>query len=398
MGSVVPEAGGTEAGGAAGAQRRFRAVFMRGGTSKGLFFGAGVLPDDPAERDRVLIRAIGGGDPYGSEIDGLGGATSSTSKAVIVSPSDRAGYDVDYLFAQVGITAAAVDWTGSCGNLAAAVGPFAIEEGLVAATGSLTSVRIWQQNTSKAIVAHVPTQDGRVVTHGDFRIDGVPYPAAKIRLDFVDPGGSMTGRLLPSGNVVDELEVPGVGSVTATLIDAANPCVFVAASDLGCTGTELPSQLNGDGKVLARFEAIRTSAAVAMGLAASVEEATRHHPANPKVAMVTAPCSHRAAGGRRIGQTDVELVVRMLSMGRVHHALPGTGGVAVAIATLVPGTVPFRAAAKPAEGLVRIGHSSGVILVSADVGYAGDGWVARRATVWRSARRLMEGSVLVPAG
>jgi 2-methylaconitate cis-trans-isomerase PrpF len=198
------------------AQRRFRAAFMRGGTSKGLFFGAGVLPDDPAERDRVLIRAIGGGDPYGSEIDGLGGATSSTSKAVIVSPSDRAGYDVDYLFAQVGITAVAVDWTGSCGNLAAAVGPFAIEEGMVPAAGGLTTVRIWQQNTSKAIVAHVPTQAGRVVTEGDFRIDGVPYPAAKIRLDFVDPGGSMTGRLLPSGNVVDELEVPGVGSVTAT--------------------------------------------------------------------------------------------------------------------------------------------------------------------------------------
>lgn len=386
----------SEAGGSA--QRRFRAAFMRGGTSKGLFFGAGVLPDDPAERDRVLIRAIGGGDPYGSEIDGLGGATSSTSKAVIVSPSDRAGYDVDYLFAQVGITAAAVDWTGSCGNLAAAVGPFAIEEGMVPAAGGLTTVRIWQQNTSKEIVAHVPTQAGRVVTEGDFRIDGVPYPAAKIRLDFVDPGGSMTGRLLPSGNVVDELEVRGVGSVTATLIDAANPCVLVAASDLGCTGTELPSQLNGDGEVLARFEAIRASAAVAMGLAASVEEATRDHPANPKVAMVAAPCSHRAAGGRQIGQTDVELVVRMLSMGRVHHALPGTGGVAVAVATLVPDTVPFRAAAKPAEGLVRIGHSSGVISVSADVGRARDGWVARRATVWRSARRLMEGSVLVPAG
>ena len=235
----------SEAGGSA--QRRFRAAFMRGGTSKGLFFGAGVLPDDPAERDRVLIRAIGGGDPYGSEIDGLGGATSSTSKAVIVSPSDRAGYDVDYLFAQVGITAAAVDWTGSCGNLAAAVGPFAIEEGMVPAAGGLTTVRIWQQNTSKAIVAHVPTQAGRVVTEGDFRIDGVPYPAAKIRLDFVDPGGSMTGRLLPSGNVVDELEVRGVGSVTATLIDAANPCVLVVgvASDPDAPGPSCQASSTG---------------------------------------------------------------------------------------------------------------------------------------------------------
>ena len=245
-------------------------------------------------------------------------------------------------------------------------------------------------------MAHVPTADGRVVTEGNFRIDGVPYSAAKIRLDFIDPGGSMTGQLLPSGDVVDELTVPGVGSYMATLIDAANPCVFVAAADLGFTGVELPNQLNADSQALARLEAIRASAAVAMGLAANTGEATRDYPANPKLAMVSPPSAHHAAGGRRIERSDVELVVRMLSMGRVHHALPGTGGVALAIAALIPGTVPYQVAAKPADGLVRIGHSSGVISVAADIENISGEWVASRATVWRSARRLMEGSVLVP--
>jgi 2-methylaconitate isomerase len=377
-------------------QRRYRAVFMRGGTSKGLFFQGGVLPEDRAERDRVLLRALGGGDPYGSQIDGLGGATSSTSKAVIVSASDRADSDVDYLFAQVGITTASVDWTGSCGNLAAAVGPFAIDEGLVCATGDVTTVRIWQENTGKAIVAYVPTEDGRAVTEGDFRIDGIPYPGAQIRLDFLDPGGSATGRLLPTGTVTDELTVPGVGKVQATLIDAANPCVFVAAADLGFTGLELPSQVNVDAAALARLEAVRASAAVVMGLAESAEDATRHHPANPKLAMVAAPARYTAAGGRLVEPSDTDLVVRMLSMGRVHHALPGTGGVAVAVAALIPGTVPFQAASPPADGTVRIGHSSGTISLAAEVENSRDGWVAKRATAWRSARRLMEGVVLVP--
>jgi probable AcnD-accessory protein PrpF len=378
-------------------QCHLRAALVRGGTSKGLFFREGVLPDDPVERDRVLIRAIGGGDPYGSEIDGVGGATSSTSKAVIVSPSNRPGFDVDYLFAQVGVAEAAVDWTGSCGNLAAAVGPFAIDEGLVAAVGDLTTVKIWQQNTSKEIVAHVPTKDGSVVTYGDFFIDGVGYPAAKIRLDFMQPGGSLTGRLLPSGNVVDELEVNGVGAIKATLLDAGTPCVFIAAADLGFTGTEVPSELNADGEALARLEAIRAGAAVAMGLAQSVEEATRDHPANPKVAIVASPSAHTTNAGRVIEASEIDLVVRMLSMGRVHHALPGTGGVATAVAALIPGTVPFTAAAEPRRELVRVGHSSGVISVEADIEMADDGWVARRATLWRSARRLMEGSVLVPS-
>jgi 2-methylaconitate cis-trans-isomerase PrpF len=372
-------------------------VFFRGGTSKGLFFREGVIPADPDERDRVLLRALGGGDVYGSEIDGLGGGTSSTSKAVIVSPSARDGFDVDYLFAQVSVTTATVDWTGSCGNLAAAVGPFAIDEGLVAATGDLTRVRIWQQNTSKEILAHVPTSGGAVLSDGDFNLDGIPYPAAKIRLDFVDPGGSMTGRLLPSGNVVDELDVPGSGVVTVTMIDAGNPCVFVAAAAVGLSGVELPNEVNSDAATLARLESIRASAAVAMGLAPRADVATREYPANPKVAVTSPPRSHTVSGGRSVDSSEIDLVVRMLSMGRVHHALPATGSTAAALAALIPGTVPNRVARAPqAGGLVRIGHSSGVIPLEAELVDADGVWDARRVTVWRSARRLMEGSVLVP--
>jgi 2-methylaconitate isomerase len=381
-----------------GVQWRFPAVFMRGGTSKGLFFRGGVLPDDPAERDRVLIRALGAGDPYGTEIDGLGGATSSTSKAVIVSRSARPRFDVDYLFAQVSVASPTVDWAASCGNLAAAVGPFAIQEGLASASGELTRVRIWQQNTAKEIVAHVPTLEGGTLPEGDFLIDGVPYPAARIRLDFIDPGGSVTGRLLPTGRPADELAVPGIGTVPATLIDASNPCVFVPASALGFGGTELPGQINADPAALGRLEAVRAEAAVLMGLAASPEEATARHRANPKVALVSPPTGYTASSGRSVGQSDVDVVVRMLSMGRVHHAVPGTGGIALAVAVRIPGTTPSLAAAGRTGDVVRIGHSSGVLPVAAEVERPEGEWEVHRATVWRSARRLMEGTVLVPAG
>lgn len=377
--------------------RRLPAVFLRGGTSKGLFFREGVLPADPAERDRVLLRALGGGDAFGSEIDGIGGATSSTSKAVVVSPSRHIGFDVDYLFAQVGVTTPTVDWSGSCGNLASAVGPFAIDEGLVTGTGDLTRVRIWQQNTSKEIIAHVPTSDGRVVTEGDFYLDGVPYPAAKIRLDFMDPGGSMTGRLLPTGNIVDAINVAGTGVVRATMLDAGSPCVFVSAYELGFTGVELPSVLNADAEALRRLEAVRAEAAVAMGIARSAEEASRDHKANPKVAIVSSPRAHTASGGRAIDSSDVDLVARMVSMGRVHHALPATGSTALALATLIPGTVPNEIAVHGTSECVRIGHSSGIIPVEAELNGTGGNWNAKRVTVWRSARRLMEGVVLVPA-
>jgi len=383
---------------AGGGQWRFPAVFMRGGTSMGLFFRGGVLPADPAERERVLIRALGAGDPYGTEIDGLGGATSSTSKAVIVSRSARPGFDVDYLFAQVNVASPTVDWAASCGNLAAAVGPFAIQEGMASTSGELTRVRIWQQNTAKEIVSHVPTSDGDVLSEGDFLIDGVPYPAARIRLDFIDPGGSVTGRLLPTGRPADELAVPGVGTVPATLIDASNPCVFVPAAALGFDGTELPGQINADPAALARLEAVRAEAAVLMGLAASAEEATARHPANPKIALVSSPSLYTASSGHSVGQTDIDIVVRMMSMGRLHHAVPGTGGIALAVAALIPGTTPSQAATAQEGDIVRIGHSSGVLPVAAEVGRPAGQWEVSRATVWRSARRLMEGTVLVPAG
>jgi 2-methylaconitate isomerase len=304
---------------------------------------------------------------------------------------------VDYLFAQVGVTTPTVDWSGSCGNLASAVGPFAIDEGLVTATGDLTTVRIWQQNTAKEIIAHVPTCDGRVVTEGDFYLDGVPYPAAKIRLDFIDPGGSMTGRLLPTGHVVDAIDVKGIGEVRGTMLDAGNPCVFVAAPDLGLSGVELRSALNADADVLHRFEAVRAEAAVAMGLAASAAEASSDHQANPKMAIVCPPRAHTVSGGRIIDASEVDLVTRMVSMGRVHHAMPATGSTALALATLIPGTVPHEVAGHPAGGLVRIGHSSGIISVEAELEGTGVDWNAKRVTVWRSARRLMEGLVVVPA-
>ena len=268
-----------------GQQLRLPAVFMRGGTSKGLFFQGDVLPGEAAERDRILTRALGGGDPFRRQIDGLGGATSSTSKAVVVSRSTRPGFDVDYLFAQVGVESAQVDWQGSCGNLAAAVGPFAIEEGLVAALEGETLVRIWQVNTGRGIVAHVPTSGGHPRVEGAFRLDGVPHPGAEIRLDFMDPGGGLCGRLLPTGAVTDRLDVPGMGSVEVTLVDAGNPCVFVAAAAVERAGTELPDAINADPKALERLEAIRSAGAVMMGLAESARQATAERPSVPKVAI-----------------------------------------------------------------------------------------------------------------
>ena len=376
-------------------QLRLPAAFVRGGTSKGIFFTGGVLPEDPQERDRVLVRALGAGDPYRSEIDGLGGATSSTSKAVVVSRSARPGYDVDYLFAQVEVGVPQVDWRGSCGNLASAVGPFAIDEGLVPATGDSTVVRIWQVNTSKEIVAHVPTADGHAVVDGDFFIDGVPYPGAKIRLDFIDPGGSITLALLPTGNVVDDLDVPGVGRIRATLLDAGNAFVFVHAADLGFRGTESPEEVNGDRAALARLEAVRAAAGVAMGIAPTAEAMTRDEPAAPKIAFVAAPAAYRTPTGRAVDAGEIDLVVRMISMGRLHHALPGTGGVGIGLAAQLPGTLPHAVSRRP-EGLLRIGHTSGVIPVEAILERSGESWVAKRATVWRTARRLMDGAVLVP--
>ena len=383
-------------------QLRFPAAYMRGGTSKGLFFQGAVLPGEQAERDRVLVRALGGGDPYRKQIDGLGGATSSTSKAVVVSRSGRPGFDVDYLFAQVGVETAVVDWRGSCGNLAAAVGPFAIEEGLVVATDPLTTVRIWQVNTGTEIVAHVPSRDGMPLVAGGFRIDGIPHPGAEIRLDFIEPGGGICGRLLPSGNPVDRLAVDGLGSVDATLLDAGNPCVFVAAEALGLRGSELPDAINSDPGLLNRLEAVRSAGAVAMGLAASAAEATVERPAVPKLALLARPEGYPTTAGGLIEAGDFDVLVRMVSMGRIHHTIPGTGAVALAACCALPASVAAGLIGPAsARGRIRLGHPAGVVEVEAELVPDPDpdsgGWRARRVSLGRTARRLMEGWVLVPS-
>ena len=379
-------------------QIRIPAALMRGGTSKGLFFRGETLPADPERRDRILLRAIGSPDPYRKQIDGLGGATSSTSKVVIVSRSTRPDCHVDYLFGAVAIDAPVIDWSGSCGNLVAGVGPFAIEEGLIAPCEGTTVVRIWQVNTAKRIVAHVPTLDGAPLVAGDCRMDGVPFSGAEIRVEFFDPGGAGGGKLLPTGCVTDSLHVPGVGVVEASLVDAGNPTVFVRASDLGLTATELAQTIDADRALLARLEAIRAAGAVAMGLAASSEEATHKRPATPKIAFVAPPASYETSTGERLSADDIDVTARILSMGRLHHAFTGTGSIAAAVAAALAGSVVAQVVRQtPAGEPIRIGHPAGRLEVGATVVRQGDEWIAEKAIMRRTARRLMEGSVLVPA-
>ncbi len=380
-------------------QLRIPAVYMRGGTSKGVFFRAADLPEDPAERDRVLLRVTGSPDPYGKQIDGMGAATSSTSKIVILAKSSRPDCDVDYTFGQVAIDRPVIDWSGNCGNLTGAVGPFAISEGLVDAPLEGTAVvRIWQANVGKRIVAHVPMQGGEVVEEGDFELDGVTFPSAEIRLEYLDLGGGEEGgALFPTGRVVDTLEVPGLGKVEATLIDAGNPTVFVEAGALGLVGTELQEAVNGDAAILARCEAVRAQGAVAMGLAKSAGEATRSRQATPKIAFVSAPQSYRASSGRAVDANDIALTARIVSMGKLHHAMTGTGAVAIAAAGAIPGTIVqrvLRPGTDPAR--VRFGHPSGTLAVGAEAAERDGQWMVTRAVMSRSARRLMEGWVRVP--
>lgn len=379
------------------AQIAIPAVWMRGGTSKGLFFRADALPADPAARDRVLLRATGSPDAFGKQMDGVGGATSSTSKVVVVSRSAQPDCDVDYLFGAVAIDAPLIDYSGSCGNLIAAVGPFAIQHGLVAATEGTTLVRIWQVNTRKRILAYVPVRDGEPAVDGDCRIDGVPFAGAEVRLEFLDPGGANGGAMLPTGRVVDRLAVPGVGTIDATLIDAGNPTVFVRAADIGLEGTELPARIDIDAPLLARLEAIRAHGAVAMGLAPDAAAATRDRPATPKVSFVAPPRSYVSSAGAEIAAESVDVVARILSMGRLHHAFTGTGSVALAAAAALPGSVPAGAARPVAPGTpLRIGHTSGRLEVGAVVERIGAGWAVQKVVMRRTARALMAGSVLVP--
>ncbi|MEP6502742.1 MAG: 2-methylaconitate cis-trans isomerase PrpF [Betaproteobacteria bacterium] len=387
-------------------QTRIAATFMRGGTSKGVFFRLDDLPErarapGPA-RDALLARVIGSPDPYGKQIDGLGGATSSTSKAVIVSASTRLGHDVDYLFGQVSIDRRFVDWSGNCGNLSAAVGPFAIANGLVAADrlprDSVASVRIWQANIGKTIVAHVPMADGAVQETGDFELDGVTFPAAEVALDFLDPAaeGDGGGAMFPTGRVVDRLEVPGVGTFDATLIDAGIPTIFLDAAALGYAGTELQDAINGDAKALAMFEAIRAHGALRMGLVRNLDEAAgRQH--TPKVAFVAPPADYVASSDKRVLASDVDLLVRALSMGKLHHAMMGTAAVAIGTAAAIPGTLVNRAAGGGARGAVRFGHPSGTLRVGAEARLVDGAWRVTQASMSRSARVLMEGWVRIPA-
>lgn len=377
-------------------QLRIPAVYMRGGTSKGVFFLAADLPADPAERDRLLLRVIGSPDPYGKHIDGMGGATSSTSKVAIVSQSSRPDCDVDYRFGAVAVDRAVIDWSGNCGNLTTAVGPFAISSGLLAAPpDGIATVRIWQANIAKKILAHVPMAGGEVVEEGDFQLDGVTFPGAELRLEFLDPG--LGDAIFPTGARQDVLEVPGVGRVKATLITAGNPTIFIDAHALGLCGSELQGAVNGNPELLASAEAIRAHGAVAMGLAASAAEATAKRPATPKLACLAAPQTYTAANGKVVEANEIDLLVRIFSMGQLHHAMTGTGAVALAAAAAIPGTLVNDIAASGPDGQIRYGHPSGTQSVGAEAQERDGQWRVSRAFMSRSARRLMEGWVRVPS-
>ncbi|NML97854.1 2-methylaconitate cis-trans isomerase PrpF [Paraburkholderia sp. RP-4-7] len=387
-------------------QIKIPATYMRGGTSKGVFFRLQDLPEAAqvpgAARDALLMRVIGSPDPYGKQIDGMGGATSSTSKTVIIAKSSKPDHDVDYLFGQVSIDKAFVDWSGNCGNLSAAVGPFAISAGLVDASripqNGVAVVRIWQANIGKTIIGHVPITDGAVQETGDFELDGVTFPAAEVQLEFMDPAAEEEGAggaMFPTGNLVDDLEVPGVGTLKATMINAGIPTIFVDAEAIGYKGTELQDAINSDEKALAMFETIRAHGAVRMGLIKNLDEiATRQH--TPKVAFVARPADYVASSGKRVAASDVDLLVRAMSMGKLHHAMMGTAAVAIGTAAAISGTLVNLAAGGGARDAVRFGHPSGTLRVGAEAREEGGEWTVTKAIMSRSARVLMEGWVRVP--
>lgn len=372
-------------------QHRLPAVWMRGGTSKGLFLHAEDLPADPNERDALLLRALGSPDPYGSQMDGVGGGTSSTSKVVLISRSQRRGCDVDYHFGHIAVEQPLVDWSGNCGNLTAAVGPFALEEGLVEPREPTTTVRIWQANLGERILAHVPVEGGAPAVDGDVAMAGVPGYGAGIRLDFL--GAPEPRPVLPTSRPRDTLRIPGLGSLEASLVHAGNPTVFIRASDVGLKSTEQPGDID-DPTLLEALEAIRCAGAVAMGLADAPATVRRTRPATPKVAFVAPPCPMRDSAGQTHTADTLDVVGRILSMGRLHHAFTGTGAIALAVAARIPGTV-VNAAARPRAGSIRLGHTAGRLEVDAAVTCRGGQWYADRVSVVRTARRLMEGAVLV---
>ena len=387
------------------AQIKIPATYMRGGTSKGVFFKLDDLPaaaqTPGAARDNILLRVLGSPDPYGKQIDGLGNASSSTSKAVILSKSAEPDHDVDYLFGQVSIDKPFVDWSGNCGNLTAAVGAFAISNGLVDAaripSDGLCTVRIWQANIRKTIIAHVQITGGQVQETGDFELDGVTFPAAEVQIEFLDPAddGEEGGAMFPTGNLVDELEVPGIGTFPATLINAGIPTIFLNAADIGYQGTELQEHINSDEQALAKFETIRAYGALKMGLIADISEAAaRQH--TPKVAFVAAPQDYVSSSGKPVAAADVDLLVRALSMGKLHHAMMGTAAVAIGTAAAIPGTLVNLAAGGNEREAVRFGHPSGTLRVGAQAKLENGEWKVTKAIMSRSARVIMEGFVRVP--
>jgi probable AcnD-accessory protein PrpF len=388
-------------------QIRIPATYMRGGTSKGVFFRLTDLPvaaqSPGAARDRLLMRVIGSPDPYGKQIDGMGGATSSTSKTVILSKSSRPDHDIDYLFGQVSIDAAFVDWSGNCGNLSAAVGPFSIANGLVdparVPRNGVAVVRVWQVNIGKTIIAHVPITDGQVQETGDFELDGVTFPAAEVQLEFMDPAAEEEGAggaMFPTGNLVDDLVVPGVGTLKATMINAGIPTIFINADALGLSGTELQDSINGNANMLAMFETIRSHGAIRMGLIRELSEAARRQH-TPKVAFVAPPKHYTASSGKAVDAQSIDLLVRALSMGKLHHAMMGTAAVAIGTAAAIPGTLVNLAAGGGPRQSVRFGHPSGTLRVGAEASRENGEWVVKKAIMSRSARVLMEGFVRVPA-
>ena len=387
-------------------QIKIPATYMRGGTSKGVFFKLDDLPEAAQQagrvRDQLLLRVIGSPDPYAKQIDGMGGATSSTSKTVILAKSQQPEHDVDYLFGQVSIDQPFVDWSGNCGNLTAAVGSFAISNGLVDAAripeNGICTVRIWQVNIQKTIIAHVPITQGQVQETGDFELDGVTFPAAEVQIEFLDPAddGEDGGAMFPTGNLVDTLEVPEIGRFQATFINAGIPTIFLNAEDIGYTGSELQDAINGDAKALARFETIRAYGAKQMGLIQDISEAaSRQH--TPKIAFVSKPKQYVSSSGKTITEQDTDLLVRALSMGKLHHAMMGTAAVAIGTAAAIPGTLVNLVAGGGAREAVRFGHPSGTLRVGAQAIQEKGQWVVKKAVMSRSARVLMEGWVRIPA-
>jgi 2-methylaconitate cis-trans-isomerase PrpF len=379
-------------------QRKIRTVFMRGGTSRALFFREEDLPSDPEVRARVVLAAYGSPDPYGRQIDGIGGATSVTSKVAIIGKGSRPGVDVEYTFGQVDITRPLIDGRGNCGNISGAVGPFAVDEGYVSPTDPITDVAFLNTNTNKVIVAHVPTRDGRFDEEGDFAIDGIPGTASKIVLDYIDPGGAVTGKLLPTGNVRDTLDVPGLGQIEVSIVDAANPLVFTRFQDFRLTGEEQPDEIDSNPELLRRIEAVRAAAGVAIGLGATPDEMTQKVPSVPKLAFVAPPKSYRRTDGGVQSGDEIDLLAKTMSMGKLHRSYALTGAICTTIAAAIPDSLVNEVLSPEGRetSRVRLGHPSGIIDMTGRVYREGGEWRADKVSSTRTARRLMEGYVLVP--